>query len=145
MTNRQLLRTQQAGNFPNRSTGVWAQGYRVGDLVFLQGQAGLTLDGELVGPGDPAAQTRQAIDNIETLLERAGATLADVVKIVVYVTDYAYRPLVYPIISARFQDPKPCSTGLVVSGLALPELTVEIDAWAVVGSGSASSDSRGPS
>ena len=131
---RHLLRTQQAGNFPNRSTGTWAQGYRVGDTVFLQGQAGLTLDGELVGAGDPAAQTRQAIANIKELLALAGGTLADVVKITVYVTDYNYRPLVYPIISELFPDPKPCSTGLVVSGLALPELTVEIDAWAVLGS-----------
>ena len=51
------------------------------------------------------------------------------------VTDSAYRPLVYPIISELFPEPKPCSTGLVVSGLALPELTMEIDAWAVIGSG----------
>jgi enamine deaminase RidA (YjgF/YER057c/UK114 family) len=94
----------------------------------------LTLDGELVGAGDPAAQTRQAIANIKELLALAGGTLADVVKITVYVTDYNYRPLVYPIISELFPDPKPCSTGLVVSGLALPELTVEIDAWAVLGS-----------
>jgi enamine deaminase RidA (YjgF/YER057c/UK114 family) len=141
MSKRQLLRAQQAVDFPNRSTGTWAQGYRVGDLVFLQGQTGLTLDGELVGAGDPAAQARQAIDNIEILLAQAGATLADVVKIVVYVTDYAYRPRVYPILSERFPDPKPCSTGLVVSGLALPELTVEIDAWAVVGSGAESKGS----
>jgi enamine deaminase RidA (YjgF/YER057c/UK114 family) len=131
---RQLLRTQQARNFPNRSSGTWAQGYRVGDTVFLQGQTGLTLDGDLVGVGDPAAQTRQAIANIKELLAVAGGTLADVVKITVYVTDYGYRPLVYPVISELFPDPKPCSTGLVISGLALPELTVEIDAWAVLGS-----------
>ena len=132
---RQLLRTQQAGNTPNRASGTWAQGYRVGDTVFLQGQTGLTLDGELVGPGDPAVQTRQAIENIRELLALAGGTLADVVKIVVYVTDYEYRPIVYPILSEMFPDPKPCSTGLVVCGLALPELTMEIDAWAVIGSG----------
>jgi hypothetical protein len=39
-----------------------------------------------------------------------------------------------------FPDPKPCSTGLVVSGLALPELTMEIDAWAVIGSGGSGKD-----
>jgi enamine deaminase RidA (YjgF/YER057c/UK114 family) len=131
---RQLLRTQQAGMFPNRATGAWAQGYRVGDTVYLQGQTGLTLDGAVVAPGDPAGQTRQAIENIAELLRLAGGTLADVVKITVYVTDFAFRPLVYPIISELFPDPKPCSTGLVVSGLALPELTMEIDAWAVIGS-----------
>ena len=110
--------------------------------MFLQGQTGLTLDGGLVGPGDPALQTRQAIANIQDLLTLAGGTLADVVKIVVYVTRYEYRAIVYPIISDLFPDPKPCSTGLVVSGLALPELTMEIDAWAVIGSGGSGKNSN---
>jgi len=68
----QLLRYQEAGvtAWPrtSESSGRWAQGYRAGDLVFLQGQTGLTLDGEVVGPYDPAVQTRQALDNIEELM-----------------------------------------------------------------------------
>ena len=116
----------------NGTGGAWAQGYRAGNLVFLQGQTGLTLDGDLVAPGDPAGQARSALENIRTLMELAGGTLADVVKIVVYVTAHAHREHVYPIIDEFFGYQKPCSTGLVVTGLALPELVVEIDAYGVI-------------
>ena len=134
---KQLLRYTEVGvsSWPRGSeaTGRWAQGYRVGDIVFLQGQTGLTLDGEVVGVGDPAAQTRQALENITELLRIAGGTLADVVKIVVYVTDRAHRAHVYPVISQMFGELKPASTGLIVAGLAIPELLVEIDAYAAIG------------
>ena len=117
----------------NGTGGAWAQGYRSsGAMVFLQGQTGLTLDGDVVAPGDPAGQARMALENIRTLMELAGGTLADVVKIVVYVTEHAHRRHVYPIIDEFFGLQKPCSTGLVVSGLALPELVVEIDAYGVI-------------
>ena len=117
----------------NGTGGAWAQGYRSsGEMVFLQGQTGLTLDGDVVAPGDPAGQARMALENIRTLMELAGGTLADVVKIVVYVTEHAHRRHVYPIIDEFFGLQKPCSTGLVVSGLALPELVVEIDAYGVI-------------
>jgi enamine deaminase RidA (YjgF/YER057c/UK114 family) len=127
---KQLLREQR--DLWNGTGGSWAQGYRAGNLVFLQGQTGLTLDGEVVAPGDPAGQARLALENIRTLMELAGGSLADVVKIVVYVTEHAYRGQVYPIIDEFFGALKPCSTGLVVNGLALPELVVEIDAYAVI-------------
>ena len=50
------------------AVGSYAQGYRAGNFVFLQGQTGLTLDGEIVARGDPAGQTRQAMENIRTLM-----------------------------------------------------------------------------
>lgn len=127
---KQLLRTQN--DRWNGTGGAWAQGFRAGNLVFLQGQTGLTLDGDVVAPYDPAGQARQALENIRTLLELADGRLSDVVKIVVYVTDRAYRKEAYPVIDEFFGDLKPCSTGLIVSGLALPELVVEIDAYAVI-------------
>ena len=127
---KQLLRRQY--DRWNATGGAWAQGYRAGNLVFLQGQTGLTLDGDTVFPGDPAGQARQALENIRALMELAGGSLADVVKIVVYVTDRAHRRLVYPVIDEFFGALKPCSTGLIVSGLALPELVVEIDAYGVI-------------
>ena len=114
------------------AVGSYAQGYRAGDFVFLQGQTGLTLDGELVGVGDPAAQTRQAMENIRALMQLAGGDLSDVVKMVVYITERAYRAQVYPVIDEFFGAQKPCSTGVVVKGLALEELVVEIDAYGVI-------------
>jgi len=127
---KQLLRAQ--ADRWNGTGGAWAQGFRAGNLVFLQGQTGLTLDGDVVAPYDPAGQARHALENIRTLMELAGGSLSDVVKIVVYVTDRAHRRHAYPVIDEFFGDLKPCSTGLIVSGLALPELVVEIDAYGVI-------------
>jgi enamine deaminase RidA (YjgF/YER057c/UK114 family) len=114
------------------AVGSYAQGYRAGSFVFLQGQTGLTLDGEVVAPGDPEAQTRQAMENIRELMRLAGGDLADVVKIVVYITEREYRAKVYPVIDEYFGPQKPCSTGVVVKGLALDDFVVEIDAYGVI-------------
>src|SRR5438067_1635548 len=97
---KQLLRGQR--DRWNGTGGSWAQGYRAGNLIFLQGQTGLTLDGELVAAGEPAGQARQALENIRALMELAGGSLSDVVKIVVYVTDRAHRQHVYPVIDEFF-------------------------------------------
>jgi enamine deaminase RidA (YjgF/YER057c/UK114 family) len=112
--------------------GSYAQGYRAGNFVFLQGQTGLTLDGDIVASGDPAGQTRQALENIRELMRLAGGSLDDVVKIVVYVTEREYRSQVYPVIDEFFGPQKPCSTGVVVKGLALDDFVVEIDAYGVI-------------
>src|SRR5207249_4665389 len=113
------------------SSGPAAQCYRAGNFVYMTGQTAFTLDGELIGVGDPAAQARQACENIKTLMELAGGKLSDVIKIVVYVTDRAYRELAYPVISSYFEI-RPCGTGIVVAGLAREELLIEIDAWGVI-------------
>jgi enamine deaminase RidA (YjgF/YER057c/UK114 family) len=116
----------------NGDLGSWAQVYRQGNTVLMQGQTGLTLDGDLVFPYDAAGQTRQALDNIRELMRLAGGELKDVAKIVVYVTDRAHRAKVYPIIAEYFGAMKPCSTGIIVAGLALPELVMEIDAYGFI-------------
>src|SRR5437762_12506037 len=56
-------------------------------LIFLSGQLSRDADGNLVGPGDMAEQTRQAIRNMQAVLEAAGGSLSDIVSIVVYTTD----------------------------------------------------------
>jgi enamine deaminase RidA (YjgF/YER057c/UK114 family) len=61
--------------------------FRAGNQVFLRGQTGLDFDGELVGPGDPDAQTENAMRCAQILLEEAGSKLEDICKITVYVTD----------------------------------------------------------
>ena len=129
---KQLLRRMPSGVPALHATGQSSQGYRAGNFVFLQGQTGMTLDGAFVAPGDPAGQTRQALENIRELMHLAGGTLDDVVKIVVYVTDRAYRAQVYPVIEEFFGPQIPCSTGLVVKGLAIEDFLVEIDAYGVI-------------
>ena len=104
-------------------------------VVYLRGQVGQDLDtSESVGIGDVEAQAEQAMANIELLLDEAGGTLADIVKVVVYLTDIRYREPVYRVTGRWLKGVYPVSTGIVVSALARPEWLVEIDATAVLSS-----------
>ncbi|MGH3153590.1 MAG: RidA family protein [Streptosporangiaceae bacterium] len=103
-----------------------------GDTIYLRGQIGQDLDtSQSVGTGDVAAQAEQAMANIDLLLREAGAALADIVKVTVYLTDIRYREPVYRVMGRWLKGVHPVSTGLVVSALARPEWLVEIDAIAV--------------
>lgn len=103
-----------------------------GNLVFLRGQIGQDLDTrESVGTGDVAAQTEQAMSNINMLLEEAGSKLEDICKITVYLTDVRYRETVYNIMGRWLKGVFPVSTGLMITSLARPEWWVEIDVIAV--------------
>jgi enamine deaminase RidA (YjgF/YER057c/UK114 family) len=114
------------------STGRAAQCVRAGNWVFLQGQVGWTLEGELVAIGDARGQARQAMENVKALMELAGGSLADVVRVVIYVTDRAVRDLAYPVIKEFWGGLWPCGTGVVVKGLARPEMLLEIDAYGFI-------------
>jgi len=105
---------------------------RAGNQVFLRGQVGQSLDGQTVGIGDPAAQADQAMRNVKQLLEEAGSKLEHICKITVYITDRAYREPVYQTIGKWLKGVYPCSTGLIVNGLARPEWVMEIDVAAVI-------------
>ena len=100
--------------------------------VYLRGQVGTDLEGNLVGLGDPAAQAGQAMDNVEQLLREAGSDLSHIVKTTIYITDPRYREPVYRTVGRRLRGVHPVSTGLVVSGLAQPEWLMEIDVIAVI-------------
>lgn len=100
--------------------------------VYLRGQVGTDLEGNLVGLGDPAAQADQAMANVEQLLREAGSDLSHVVKTTIYITDPRYREPVYQAVGRWLRGVHPVSTGLVVSGLAQPEWLMEIDVIAVI-------------
>ena len=102
-------------------------------VVYLRGQIGQDLEtGESVGIGDVEAQAEQAMANIDLLLREAGSNLADIVKVIVYLTDIRYREPVYQVMGRWLKGVYPVSTGLVVQALARPEWLVEIDATAVI-------------
>lgn len=100
---------------------------RAGNTVYLRGQTAMNLDGKIVGIGDAAAQTENAMACAKVLLEEAGATLQDVVKITIYITDRAYREAVYRVVGKWLKGVFPVSTGIIVQGLAKPEYLMEID------------------
>ena len=106
---------------------------RSGNIVHLQGQTGIPLDGKgFVGIGDPAEQANNAMMCVRAFLGELGARMEDICKITTYVTDPSYRDLVYPVLADHFGDISPCSTGIVVKALALPHIDFEIDVYAVI-------------
>ncbi|MEE4339613.1 RidA family protein [Erythrobacter sp.] len=109
-----------------------APGWRVGDLVFLSGQASIGEDGSIVGEGDFDAQLAQTFANIERVLTAAGSDLSKVVKVVIYMTDMTHFPKIVEARKRYFVSPYPADTTLEVKGLALPELMVEIEVTATV-------------
>jgi enamine deaminase RidA (YjgF/YER057c/UK114 family) len=122
--------TAAAGS-PYHIRNEFSMAVRAGNYIFLRGQTGFDLEGNFHGVGDAAKQAEVACQGIKQLLEEAGSSIHDVCKIKVYLTDRAYRSQVYAVIGEHFKGVYPCSTGLVVKGLALPEMLVEIDVEAV--------------
>lgn len=102
-----------------------------GDRVYLRGQTGMGLDHKLHGAGDAAAQAEKAMDNVAELLADAGATLADVAKATVYVTESDFLPAVNAAVLKRFGTRPPAFTTVVMKGLASPELLMEVDIVAI--------------
>lgn len=100
---------------------------RANNTVYVRGQTAMDLDGRIVGVGDAAAQTENAMACAKVLLEEAGSKLDDVVKIVIYITDRAYREPVYRVVGKWLKGVYPVSTGIIVQGLAKPEYLMEID------------------
>jgi reactive intermediate/imine deaminase len=103
-----------------------------GKLVFCAGQVALDASGEIVGAGDIVAQTRQVMENLRIGLEAAGATFADVVRVVNYITDVDLFGEMAAVRREYLVEPYPASTLVEVSALMYPELLIEIEAIAVV-------------
>ena len=105
---------------------------KAGNRIFLRGQTGFDLEGSMTGVGDPAAQTEMAMQCIKILLEEAGSKLEHICKTTIYLTDRAYREEVYTVIGKHLKGIHVCSTGLIVQGLAIPEMVMEIDVEAII-------------
>jgi 2-iminobutanoate/2-iminopropanoate deaminase len=103
-----------------------------GGFVYVSGMLPIDADGELVGADDVIAQTEQVLRNVGTVLEAAGLTFHDVVKVGVYVRDMADRELINTVRRRYFGEARPASTLVEVSALAHPGALVEVDAVAVL-------------
>ncbi|MDX6437985.1 MAG: hypothetical protein QOF45_568 [Gaiellaceae bacterium] len=110
-----------------------SQGFRVGELVFVSGQAAIDVDGQVVGVGDFDAQAEQVFRNLARVLEAGGSSLSRVVKVTIFLTDMGNFPKIVELRGKWFTPPYPADTIVEVSSLALPELELEIEAIATAG------------
>jgi 2-iminobutanoate/2-iminopropanoate deaminase len=110
--------------------GAYSQGLRVGDFVFVSGQGPLDPDtGQVVGQ-TIEEQTTRTLENIKAILEAAGASMADVVKVSAHLSDLSLFDRYNKIYASYFPDPKPTRTTV---GSQLLGIMVEIDAIAYLG------------
>jgi 2-iminobutanoate/2-iminopropanoate deaminase len=110
-----------------------SQGFRVGELVIVSGQAAMDEHGQLVGIGDFDAQAEQTFRNLARVLEAGGSSLDRVVKVTIFLTDMSNFGKVVELRGKWFTPPYPADTIVEVSSLALPELEIEIEAIATAG------------
>jgi reactive intermediate/imine deaminase len=103
-----------------------------GPLLWISGQVALDKDGKLVGKGDLRAQAVQVLENIKAILADSAATMDDIVKVTVYVTDIRAFNDITDIREQYFPKDGPSSVICEVSALAWPEFMIEIEAVAVV-------------
>ena len=112
---------------------MYSPAVRAGNTVYVSGQVAFDKEDRVVGKGDIEAQARQVFENMKAVLEAAGGTLDDVVRINVYLTDVLNRPGFHRVRERYFKpDRLPASTLVIVKGLIHPDLLVEVEAVAVI-------------
>ncbi|MES9970448.1 MAG: RidA family protein [Candidatus Thiodiazotropha sp.] len=120
---REIIRTDQAP----QAIGTYSQGVRVGDTVYLSGQIPLVPETMQMVDGDVEQQIRRVFDNLQAVARAAGGSLADVVKLNVFLTNLENFPLVNQVMSEYFSEPYPARAAIGVA--ALPkDAAVEMDA-----------------
>lgn len=113
----------------------YSRAVRVGQVIHISGTTSVDDAGNVVGAGDPGAQTTQALRIIEAALKKLGASMRDVVRTRIYVTNIADWEAIGAAHGAFFRHVRPAATMIEVSRLIDPALLVEIEAEAIVGAG----------
>lgn len=113
----------------------YSRAVRVGQMIHVAGTTSVDDAGNVVGAGDPGAQTPQALRIIEAALKQLGASMRNVVRTRIYVTNIADWEAIGAAHGAFFRDIRPAATMIEVSRLIDPALLVEIEAEAIVGAG----------
>jgi aminoacrylate peracid reductase len=107
---------------------AFSPGVQAGEFLFVSGQVAQDNNGNVVGVGDCEAQTRHVMSRILTIVEAAGATMQDVVKITTFLTQLDNYPAFNKVRSETFPNSPPASSTVIVAGLVRPEFLVEVEA-----------------
>jgi reactive intermediate/imine deaminase len=124
---REIIHTDRAP----RAIGTYSQAVKMGTTVYLSGQIPLVPETMEMVEGNAEAQIRRVFDNLQAVAEAAGGSLADVVKLNVFLTDLSHFPLVNQVMADYFKEPYPARAAIGVA--ALPkDAVVEMDAVMVL-------------
>jgi enamine deaminase RidA (YjgF/YER057c/UK114 family) len=113
----------------------YSRAVRAGDNVYVAGTTAVDGTGAVIGPDDPYAQAKAVLDKIEAALTEAGASMRDVVRTRIFVTDMAHADAIGRAHGEFFRDIRPAATMVQVVKLIDPRLLVEIEADAVTRAG----------
>ena len=105
---------------------------KAGNTLYISGQVAQDVDGNLVGCGDFEDQVRQVYENLKNIVQEAGGTLQNIVKMSTFLTHYNYIETYRSVRNQYFPEPCPPNTLLIIESLALPDYMVEIEAVAVL-------------
>ncbi len=128
-----MIRKVTTPAVPEPPAGLFSNCLVAGSTVYVSGQHAGAPGGGVLGDGSPEDQARQSLRKVVALVEAAGGTAAGIVKLTVYLTRMEDRAAFGVARREVFAEPFPCSTLIGVGALVAPELTVEVEAVAVLG------------
>ena len=106
---------------------------KAGDTLYIAGQIAQDVEGNVVGKGDFEAQARQVFTNLKNIMEEAGGSPLNIVKMTTFLTHYNYIETYRSVRNEYFSEPFPPNTLLIIESLALPYYMIEVEAVAVLG------------